>query len=119
MQQDNEVSMDIHHNDLGCVVRFLRQQYSERLGRSFPSTDLITVVKAPYEDDLKADFEIYRRLPQAAQMQFIDRLRMTPYTGRVLSEADLPVAAKPEPDPDSDPDSDPEPAGARPQMALF
>lgn len=99
------VDLQIQQSDIGLVVRFLRERWSDRLGRHYSDTDLIVVVSNAFEQALIADYEIYRRLDEREQIQFLETLRTSIYSGQLLSEADLQQHAVV--------------AGAAPQLGLF
>ena len=82
-------------SNIGLVVRFLRKTWSPRLQRSYMTTDLIIVVPTEHEADLRADFDIYRKLDEPAQHQVIEQLRtLRRYTGQVLTPANPPKARR-------------------------
>lgn len=85
------VDIEFEAIDNRVVVRLKREYKSEALQRSYMSNELIIIVPDTHLEDIKADFQIYSRLPKAEQEDFIGRLRVLPrYSGRLL---ETPVSA--------------------------
>lgn len=82
----NVADIQITASDIGKIVRFQRQRWSDRLQRHFMNTDLIIVIGQDYEADLMDDIAIYRTLNEEAQNAFLTQLAGTRYAGRMLPE---------------------------------
>ena len=83
------VDIELTPETIGVVVRFKRQAWSTLLKRHYMLTDLIIVIGEAYKADLLADFHIYREMEDVRQTQFIGQLRLSHYTGRMLSQDDV------------------------------
>lgn len=90
------VDMETFDESIGTVVRLKRQVWSKSLQRHYMSTDLIIVIPTSHKGDFSADFEIYRQLGEARQAEVLAHLRNNAYAVRLLSQADLPMAAPPD-----------------------
>lgn len=83
----DQVGLELITNDIGHVVRFMREAWSTSLGRTLRTVELIIIVKHGFEDDIKRDFETYRLLPPDAQRAFLESLRVLAcYTSRRLPD---------------------------------
>lgn len=102
------------------VLRMLRETWSDAHTQNYMACELILLIRAEHLADFQRDFAVYEKLPEPQQRQFLEQLRTTMYTGRALSDADIPVAHAPAPAVESEDIVDPESGeDDTPQMSLF
>lgn len=82
MSHANTVDLKITRSDRALVVRFQRLQWSSLLQRDFQRTDLVFAVPPEQEQAVRADFEFYRHLDDAAQRRWLRRLNSARYAKR-------------------------------------
>ena len=80
------VELAFADSDIGRIVRFQRETTVPLTGRPYIDTDLIIVIDPVHEKDLRDDFERYRQLDQDQQKEFIQTLKWSRYTGRLLKD---------------------------------
>lgn len=83
------VNIEINATDIGLVVRFTRRTWGGFFKWYASRLDAIIVVAPQFEEDVLADFAIYRQLSEAAQAAYIKAILTTRYSGRLLSVTDL------------------------------
>ena len=88
------VGLQVQQESIGLVVRFQSETTSRYTGRTYMDTDLITIVKPDYEAALREDFEVYRQLDRARQLEVLNTLKWNRYEGRVIQ--DMPQEATPQ-----------------------